>query len=207
MPALRQILPTSPAGWALTALGALGTALSVWAFWPAPARLRISQYARSELGKASSAPYWQNVLPGTPPSGWPKDWCGAFALWTLHQAGVLRERPWLIGTGFLYDFPTTTHPQPGDIAYFDHNQHQAVVVAVNGDEISLVNGNGNNGTVSASTVDKSEVSAFYSVEPFLAGRQTDSALPWAVASVAVVGAGAWVLLPGGGGSGSKDARP
>ncbi len=203
MPAmLQKILPKSPAGWALTALSVLGASLSVWALWPAPPRLRIAQYAASQLGKASSAPYWGNVLPGVPPSGWPKDWCGAFALWSLHQAGIIKDRPWLIGTGFLYDFPTTTNPQPGDIAYFDHNQHQAVVVGVQGDLVSLVNGNGTGGAVSSSVVPKSEVAAFYSVEPFLEGRGSDSALPWAAASVAVVGTGAWFLLPSR--SGSKD---
>lgn len=190
-----QILPKTAAGWALTALGALGGALSVWAFWPAPARLRIAQYAQSQLGKSSSAPYWQDVLPGAAPSGWPKDWCGAFALWSLHQAGVLKTRPWIIGTGFLFDFPTTTNPQPGDIAYFDHNEHQAVVVGVQGDLVSLVNGNGAGGAVSASVVSKSQVSAFYSVEPFLASRQSDAALPWVATSAAIFGVGAWALLP------------
>jgi hypothetical protein len=198
-----QLLPKSPVGWALTALGALGGVLSVWALWPVSPRLRIAQYAQSQLGRASAAPYWQDVLPGVPPSGWPPDWCGAFALWAIHQAGLLRARPWLIGTGFLYDFPTTSNPQPGDIAYFDHNQHQAVVVAVLGNQISLVNGNGTRGAVSASTVDKSEVSAFYSIEPFLRDDASGSAWPWMAGSAAALGAGAWALLP----SGSKDDRP
>lgn len=199
MPALRQILPSTPQGWAVTALGALGAAASVWALWPTSPRLRVAQHALSQVGAGDASVYWADVLPGYPQASYPKDWCGAFALWALHQAGLGENIFWVIGVGFLSEnLPTTTTPQVGDIAYFNTNEHHAVVVGVNPDQgtVDLINGNGTGGLVSTSTTPVSHVAGFYSIEPLLASAQGDSSLGYLAASAIVLGAGAWVLLPG-----------
>ena len=194
----RRLLPQTPQGWALAGLGAVGVAASAYALWPVPPRVRVVRAAQSQLGRSNAAPYWADVLPGVAPSGYPPDWCGAFALWTLHQAGLARDLNWVIGQGFLDHLPTTQSPLPGDIAYFTNNQHQAVVTDVSYDgTIGLVNGNGTAGAVSPSETQFSHVAAFYSIEPLLASAESDSALPWILGSAVVLGAGAWVLLPRG----------
>lgn len=179
----------------MTALAALGAAGSVWALWPVDPRLRVRQAARSQLGRTNSAPYWADVLPGQPSSGWPRDWCGAFALWALHQAGLAKDVSWIIGKGFLFLLPRTQNPQVGDIAYFDTNQHHAVVVGVGPNSVDLVNGNGTGGAVSPSTVPRSHVTGYYNIEPFLSAAPASGTLVWIAASALVLGAGAWVLLP------------
>ena len=196
-PSPRSILPVTPGGLALTALGALGAAASVWALWPVSPRVRVARAAQGALGSSDASVYWADVLPGTPPSGYPKDWCGAFALWALHQAGLAKDRNWIIGAGFLDGLPTTPTPDVGDVAYFTTNEHQAVVVGVDlpGGTVSLVNGNGTGGAVSPSVTPMSHVAAFYSIAPLLAEAPSDGSLPWIAASAVVVGAGAWVLLP------------
>lgn len=200
MPQLRSALPTTPAGWALIALAALGAGASVWALWPVSPRLRVAQAAQSQLGLRNAAIYWADVLPGYPPASYPKDWCGGFALWSLHQAGLAKNLIWTIGLGFLSgNLPTTQNPQIGDIAYFTNNEHEAVVVGVDlaAGTVDLINGNGTAGAVSASTTPISHVAAFYSIEGLLAHAESDSSVPWIAASAAVIGAGAWVLLPPG----------
>lgn len=200
MPALRQILPSTRAGWALTALAALGAGASLWALWPVSPRVRVAQAAESQLGLRDATVYWADVLPGYPASSYPKDWCGAFALWALHQAGLAKNLIWVIGVGFLDgNLPTTTNPQIGDVAYFDTNEHHAVVVGVNqaAGTVDLINGNGTGGAVSASTTPISHVAGFYSIQNLLATAESDSPLPWIAASAVVLGAGTWALLPPG----------
>lgn len=192
-----RLASPTPASWALLALAAAGATATAWALWPVSPRLRAAAAAKSQIGRSDSSPYWADVLPGTPPSGYPADWCGAFALWALHQGGIAKSTNWIIGKGFLFDLPTTQDPQVGDVAYFDQYEHQAMVVGVDGDSVSLINGNGTGGAVSASVGPKSHVAAFYSIEPILADAPSDSSLPWIAASAVVLGAGAWVLLPSG----------
>jgi hypothetical protein len=114
--------------------------------------------------------YWASALPNTPGLEH-LDWCGAFALWALHNAGLALDWTWQLGLGFLltknHHLPTTPNPQPGDIAYFDHNQHEAVVAQVDGDTITLINGNGTAGAVSQSQIQKSQATAFFSIAPLL----------------------------------------
>lgn len=62
-------------------------------------------------------------------------WCGVFALFCLHRAGVTR-RPWAIGSGFVRGIRKrdgkiayTADPQPGDIAVQTHAPyHHEIVV-------------------------------------------------------------------------------
>ncbi len=134
-------------------------------------RQRVVQAALSQMGSTDKAKYWASALPGQNPAG--LDWCGAFALWCLHQAGLATTWYWQISVGFLmttqHRLPTTTMPQPGDIAYFNTNQHEAVVVGVDNVNrtVDLANGNGHLGAVSPSTIPWNSVTAFFSIEPLL----------------------------------------
>jgi len=143
---------------------------------PAPAlfgRAAVVAAAVSQLGNDDPQLYWDDVLPGKDPTG--MDWCGAFALWCLHQAGLALDWMWEIGEGFALSddhksLPTTTTPRPGDMAYFEHNQHMGVVELVTPTAVQLVNGNGTGGAVTRSTALRSDVTAFYSIAPLLAEK-------------------------------------
>lgn len=143
---------------------------------PAPpliGRAAVVAAAVSQLGNADPTTYWNDVLPGKDPTG--MDWCGAFALWCLHQAGLALDWMWEIGEGFALSdqhqsLPITKTPLPGDMAYFDHNQHMAVVELVTPTAVQLVNGNGTRGAVTRSTARRSDVTAFFSIAPLLAEK-------------------------------------
>lgn len=133
----------------------------------------VVENALVELGNSDPSAYWADVLPGVA-VGPTIDWCGAFALWALHQAGFLQEVRWVIGKGFLWDsagnkwrLPITTIPEPGDVAYFEHNQHQAVVESVNGDVMNLINGNGTGGAVTRSSVPIAHATSIHSIAGLL----------------------------------------
>ncbi len=143
---------------------------------PAPpvlGRAAVVAAAVSQLGNTDPAIYWADVLPGKDPGE--ADWCGAFALWCLHQAGLALDWFWEIEQGFALSekhqsLPITKSPQPGDMAYFDHNQHMAVVELVGPTAVQLVNGNGNRGAVTRSQAARSDVTAFFSIAPLLAEK-------------------------------------
>ncbi len=134
-----------------------------------PARQAAVMAALGEVGNGDPKKYWEDVAPGDNPAG--ADWCGAFALWALHRAGLALDRRWVFGRGFIlvgpHPLPQTTNPEPGDIAYFNKNQHQAIVEFVSPTAVQLINGNGAGGKVSVSTVPRSNVTAFFSIKPLL----------------------------------------
>ena len=73
-------------------------------------------------------------------------WCGGFALFCLHQAGLAKDVFWRIGRGFLLQPPhplkVTKAPEPGDIGYQDKPfQHHFVVERVDGDFVHSIDGN------------------------------------------------------------------
>ena len=111
--------------------------------------------------------YWNDVLSPTDDLTPPKDWCGAFVLWVLHQANLALDTKWIVGKGFLYRLPTTDNPKPGDVAYLSHLEHHALVTSVKDNRVTLMNGNGYGGLISPSTMQKSAVTAFYSIEPYI----------------------------------------
>lgn len=135
-------------------------------------RQRLVAWARSQIGSRDSKSVWKSALePGTPETDYPKDWCGGFLLAGLHAVGLASHVFWEIGTGFeLQHLSQTKTPKPGDIAYFDKNEHRALVTAVDpSGMVSLINGNGANGQVSTSTVPLSSVTAFFSIDNLLKG--------------------------------------
>lgn len=155
--------------WAALALGALGIGTLIMLEEPLdPRRKKIVDAALSRVGETDPTEFWADTMPGAPPSDYPKDWCGGFALWAIHQGDIGKDLDWKIELGFLIpNLTQTKNPKPGDIAYFARNQHEAVVSAVDGPNVSLVNGNGENGQVTTSNVPKSIVTAFFSLEPLL----------------------------------------
>lgn len=133
-------------------------------------RAKVIAVAMSQLGQGAGGglKYWRDVIPSGPP--FPKEWCGAFLLWVLHQVGLMKDVNWDIGVGFLPKLPIVETPKPGDIAFFDHLQHQAFVANVNGEKMTLINGNGLGGVVTVSTKDLSSATRFYSIAPLIGER-------------------------------------
>lgn len=141
-------------------------------------RAKVVEAAEGQLDNTDASIYWRDVMGGT--GGWPRDWCGAFALWALHRAGLALGTKWKQSLGFLLvppnALPVVAIPKPGDIAYFTRSQHHAVVKRVNADgTVDLINGNGfnpdiQNGAISevaASRTHMSNVKAFYSIKPYI----------------------------------------
>jgi hypothetical protein len=121
----------------------------------------VNVIARSKLGYADPTEFWRRCRVTRP---FPLYWCGGFALSCLIEAGLC-DWPWSIGTGFLYRLnPPKNRPNgAGDIAYFAKNQHHAIVGRFDGEEVDLINGNGEGGKVTLSTTQVSKVDAFYSI--------------------------------------------
>lgn len=131
-------------------------------------RKKVVKAALAERKNPNSTKYWNDVL--IDPSSKPKEWCGAFALWAIHQAKLGLDVNWVIGTGFLRHLRLVKSgelPKPGDVAHFTKNQHQAIVQEVNGNSVTLINGNAENGGISVGTKPLSAVTAFYSLSPLL----------------------------------------
>lgn len=129
-------------------------------------RARVVAVARSQVGKGLQDAYLADAAPDF--VGERPEWCGIFALWCLHQAGLGRDVTWVVAKGFLFRLPRTSTPEPGDIAYYLKWQHQAVVLDVEGDSVSVANGNGTGGVVSLGTRPLADAEAYYSVRPWLA---------------------------------------
>lgn len=118
--------------------------------------------------------FWRDVLPPPYAAGvsFPPQWCGAFALWCLHQAGIGLDLRWMFGPphyGFLWSLTQTDTPEPGDIAYLDKPfQHHAIVVSVEGDTIHTIDGNqGPHAPVMTHEAPRGHWSAFYSIASLL----------------------------------------
>jgi hypothetical protein len=162
------------------ALGAVVTAIGIGSIFKETEdslRQKVANAAASEMDKDDPTKYWVDVMG---PGIHPKDWCGAFALWALHQAGLALGIKWKPTLGFLMVpptvLPTTKTPKVGDIAYFNRSQHHAVVRKVYADgSVDLVNGNGYNpkiangakSEVAPSHVKGSDVTYFFSIQPYI----------------------------------------
>jgi hypothetical protein len=137
---------------------------------PDERRQLVIDVARAELGHVGGDKYFAEEFPDY--LGQKKDWCGVFALRSLHQAGLALDRHWIDGKGFiltgLHPLPTTKSPEPGDLIYIDKPfQHQGIVQRVNGDRIITIDGNTRN-TVAEHDRARSDITAFFSIAPLLA---------------------------------------
>jgi hypothetical protein len=149
-------------------LGALAVIFDVVV--PRDPRQKVIELAMTQLGEQDPDKYWSDVQPALMGSPHSIAWCGGFALWLLRQAG-LTDWKWEIGKGFASRLPRTTSPRPGDIAYFDHLQHHAIVKNVNGDELTTIDGNQSPGEQVKERIRSiKEVTAFYSIEPLIVSK-------------------------------------
>ena len=158
-----------------------------------PRRVKIVGIARSQVGSVNSGKPgeldttgkrtrqgWQNLLeyfhtaapgiwsdnvvkykqPGLP------SWCGIFSLWAVKSAGV-NVGNWRQGVGIsgVSGIKQTSNPQPGDIAYIAKNQHHAIVVSVEGNTITTIDGNSGRtgGEITVNTRPRSKFAGFYTV--------------------------------------------
>lgn len=130
--------------------------------------------AVAEIGPFSQANvdrYWKEVLPYDQyHPGIRLDWCGAFALFCLHQARLDTDQHWHFGLGFVlvapHALPVTTEPQPGDILYQAKPfQHHAIVEFVAGNVAHSIDGN--QPDVRRKTRTVNSALTFYSIAPLL----------------------------------------
>lgn len=154
------------------------------------ARQAVVAAALGEVGNSDRSVY--DAVSYEPGAVTNRYWCVSFALWCLHQAGLTTFRfgeanPF--GAGFVYPLGLEQIPPEsaaaGDIAYFEHLQHHAIVVSapVFG-TLPVVNGNGNGGAVTTSSPDLGRVSAVYSIQSLI---DESGALPPSSSSRAPVG--------------------
>lgn len=135
------------------------------------AAAEIGPYDRAKVDK-----YWLEVLPpGQYAPGLKLAWCGAFALYCLHRAGLALDKHWALGKGFLLVPPhvltTIKHPEPGDIGYLAQPfQHHFVVESVSGDLVHSIDGNQPD---VARRTRKLESCVYYSIAPLLAASDTE----------------------------------
>lgn len=92
--------------------------------WRDAKRAAVVAAARGEIGDQTKGHpqvthYWRTVCPQFNAAqiaqlSKKQEWCGIFALWCLHQAGVT-SAPWELGRGFAYRLERTHTPEPGDV--------------------------------------------------------------------------------------------
>lgn len=85
-------------------------------------------------------------------------WCAYFVTWVLDRAGIKITRQGLVDA-LRDEISSTTDPKPGDIA-FHVSSHTSIVVTVNGNNITVIEGNTSSGWVKESTYPTSEFSSF-----------------------------------------------
>lgn len=138
-------------------------------------RQAIIDAASAEIGPFDQSKvdrYWKDVLPpGQYQPGIKKAWCGAFALYCLHRAGLDTGEHWKWGAGFLLQNPHPLHvtkaPLPGDIGYQSAPfQHHFVVELVSGNLVHSIDGN--QPDVRRKTRVISSALTFFSIAPLLA---------------------------------------
>jgi hypothetical protein len=131
-------------------------------------RKKVVKVALAERASPNPNKYWNDVL--LDPSVKPKEWCGALVLYALHQAKLGLNVHWTIGVGFfnsLHKLAPGELPKIGDVAYFNKNQHEALVVAVHDGMVTLINGNDVGGKIGVADKAITAVDAFYSIKPLI----------------------------------------
>ena len=102
-----------------------------------------------------------------------KHWSGGMGLACLHDAGLALDVFWLDGLGFCepQHMRKVTVPEPGDIAWFLHNSHYAVVERVRGNLFDSIDGNQGRTlatpAIGLRTRELSSAHFFYSIDKFL----------------------------------------
>lgn len=138
-----------------------------------PRRAAVVAAAASQIGPGDTPKYWAScrVSPAPEPNTPTGHWCGALALWALHQAGLALGQRWVIGLGFAgpLRLPTTKFPEPGDVAYtHEPYQHHAIVESWDGTTLVTIDGNQPDVRRRIRPMPKGIV--FYSIAPLLGQR-------------------------------------
>ena len=134
---------------------------------PSGARAQVAAAAASQVGKTDARPYIEDALGQSSSDDF--EWCGMFALWALHQAGLLPDVFWEIGTGFASQHLrqiVSSKLGPGDVVYWDQPyQHHAVVEWVDHARglMSTINGNGSGGAVTRVVRPIAGADGYYSI--------------------------------------------
>lgn len=114
-------------------------------------RDQVARAAASQVGLTDPTPYVEDALGQSTSNEY--EWCGMFALWAIHQAGLLPGVLWKVGEGFASEYLRqipASQLGAGDVVYWDQPyQHHAVVEWVDHDRglMSTINGNGVGGSV------------------------------------------------------------
>ena len=141
-------------------------AIVVISHTPGAYRDRVIQAIERERPAPDQRKYWQEVSGGTAMLG--KAWCGALALYALHQAGLGKDIPWIDGRGFLFRLNQTNTPKRGDIAYYEHLQHHAVVKSVNPDgTVTTYDGNDVGGSIGEHVKQFNSATNYYSIDSLI----------------------------------------
>ena len=148
-------------------------------------RQRIAELARAEVGTPREKYMLAELGELAEVS-----WCGLFALWIYHAAGLAAAVRWILMRGFAlpaklrpYSATGREKPRVGDLAYFDKEQHHAIVLGYDPatDRVELANGNswdpelspelikdtGRGDVVAISTRPRREVAVFYSIDKWV----------------------------------------
>ena len=106
-----------------------------------------------------------NGKPGSNPNGL-VSWCGIFATWAVITGGG-NCGTWMSGSRCSSMSKVTHNPKPGDVGYFNANQHHCIIASVNGDQIETIDGNsydtdsGGNGAVTSRMRSRSDFAGFF----------------------------------------------
>lgn len=155
--------------------------------------MRVGNRLRPLRDDKRIAKYWKRVLGPSWKGPPPHNWCSAFSLWCLQEAGLAPGVILLVngingkGWGFceplkLLKLPHVAIPEPGDIAYFEKFQHHAVVEladarkgvfwSIDGNQ-PAIDRHGPQGTLPARDLDAAK--AFYSIKPLILAAQKKEA--------------------------------
>lgn len=105
--------------------------------------------AIAEIGNTDPKPYYVDVCAHLERHSWPVHWCGIFALYCLHEAGIGLDWEWQIEQGFLWRLELVDVPRRTDIAYFPVSKyggrvhHHAIVEDLYGHDLVTIDGNTN----------------------------------------------------------------
>ncbi len=134
-------------------------------------RSKVVRIAKAELGSSLQSKY-TTVAGGSLPAG--TSWCGIFVLWALRKA-KLTNWHWEWGWGFISKLPTTSDPQPGDIAFKkDPYQHQALVEKAKDGYVWTINGNSDGGKVVRKVHPIGYWDEFRSIDPLIRGCRDEN---------------------------------
>lgn len=142
--------------------------------------IAIAEIGDQGKGSPQVEAYWRSALPPE----WSdaqvhqyadtREWCGGFALWCLHRAGLALDVHWRDGHGFVDTLPHTCDPQPGDIVVFPALWHHAIVEEYDGRWLTTIDGN--QPGVKRRSRDNPKCTC-YSIEPWLQEAPTVPGVP------------------------------